>query len=129
LLLAKCDLDSNKGPRLQIAHRVVEFDGEWVNRLDINSGFRHAFTLRMGNRNVIHRVLNVELFQVGNAGLCPRDRMNRLRIIPGRWHRRLAKSLRVTRSSGIDELRMIQVLFSTTGGGGPPIFTLQSQTD
>jgi hypothetical protein len=55
--------------------------------------------------------------------------MNRLRIIPGRWHQRLAKSLRVTRSSTSHELRMIRVLFSTTGGGGPPIFAIQSQID
>jgi hypothetical protein len=45
--------------------------------------------------------------------------MKHLRIIPGRWHRRLraAWNCNLTRNS---EARLIQTLFSTAGGGGPP---------
>jgi hypothetical protein len=46
--------------------------------------------------------------------------MKPLRIIPGRWHRRLAKSARCRLCSVNKHSRLIQVLFSTTGGGGPP---------
>jgi hypothetical protein len=47
--------------------------------------------------------------------------MKRLRIIPGRWHRRRSLSLNCQLSFGNKHQRLIQVLFSTTGGGGPPI--------
>jgi hypothetical protein len=46
--------------------------------------------------------------------------MKRLRIIPGRWQRRRSLSLHCHLCSTNDTLRLIQVLFSSTGGGGPP---------
>jgi hypothetical protein len=48
------------------------------------------------------------------------DVMKRLRIIPGRWQRRRSLSLHCHLCSTNDTLRLIQVLFSTAGGGGPP---------
>jgi hypothetical protein len=46
--------------------------------------------------------------------------MKRLRIIPGQWRRGrgLASHGKLCASSA--ERRLIQVLFSTAGGGGPP---------
>jgi hypothetical protein len=49
------------------------------------------------------------------------DVMKRLRIIPGRWQRRRSHSLHCHLCSTNDTLRLIQVLFSSTGGGGPPV--------
>jgi hypothetical protein len=53
--------------------------------------------------------------------------MKRLRIIPGRWHRRLALSLHCRLCSTNDRWRLIQVLFSSTGGGGPPAPSLYAR--
>ena len=46
--------------------------------------------------------------------------MRHLRIIPGRWHRRWAEAWK-SRFCAVDrKLRLIQLLLSSTGGGGPP---------
>lgn len=50
--------------------------------------------------------------------------MKPLRIIPGRWHRRLAHLRNCQLHSQNKQSRLIQLLFSTTGGGGPPTFSL-----
>jgi hypothetical protein len=49
-----------------------------------------------------------------------RKRMKHLRIIPGRWQRRRSIASRCRLCSANKHQRLIQVLFSTTGGGGPP---------
>jgi hypothetical protein len=46
--------------------------------------------------------------------------MKRMRIIPGRWHRRVAHWRHCRLHSRDKQSRLIQLLFSTTGGGGPP---------
>lgn len=43
------------------------------------------------------------------------------RIIPGRWYCRHSRALNYSLRRSCSELRLIQTLFSTTGGGGPPV--------
>jgi hypothetical protein len=69
---------------------------------------------------------NVELrsfrWYAAVAGPNPPDgsAMTRLRITPRRWYQILSRSLQCRLSSSNDRWRLIQVLFSSTGGGGTP---------
>jgi hypothetical protein len=47
--------------------------------------------------------------------------MARLRIIPGRWHSRRREAWNSHFCAIDDELRLIQLHLSSTGGGGPPL--------
>jgi hypothetical protein len=60
--------------------------------------------------------LNYESLDIGKLGRA----MKRLRIIPGRWHRSRSVSLGCRLNTPNARWRLIQVLFSSTGGGGPP---------
>jgi hypothetical protein len=43
------------------------------------------------------------------------------RIIPGRWHRRREIALHRALSVTADEVSLVRLLYSTAGGGGPPV--------
>jgi hypothetical protein len=65
----------------------------------------------------VNRSFHVAAFRAASFVEFP---MNRLQIIPARWHSRQATALHCKLCSGRSEWRLIQVLFSSTGGGGPP---------